>query len=114
MELASTGFLDSSSGTAGTMDFKGNIKSDGKTAKTAGNAKVDKLKLVKGGQPARQPVNLDYAADYDLVGKNGAVTKGDILTGKTAAKLTGNFDGRGETMVVHMKLNGNNMPISEL
>jgi AsmA protein len=114
MDLGATGFLDASSGIAGALDFKGNIKSDGKTAKTSGNAKVDKLKLVKGGQPARAPVSLDYAADYDLLAKNGAVSRGDILLGKTAAKLTGNFDGRGETMVVHMKLNGNNMPISEL
>src|SRR5436305_1184173 len=114
MDLGATGFLDPSSGIAGALDFKGNIKSDGKTAKTSGNAKVDKLKLVKGGQPARAPVSLDYAADYDLLAKNGAVSKGDILLGKTAAKLTGNFDGRGETMVVHMKLNGDNMPISEL
>jgi len=114
MDLASTGFLDPSSGIAGTLDFKGNLKSDGKQAKTSGNAKVDKLKLVKGGAPARVPVNLNYAADYDLVGKNGSITKGDILTGKTAAKLTGNFDGRGDVMIVHMKLNGTNMPISEL
>jgi AsmA protein len=114
MDLASTGFLDASSGIAGTLDFKGNLKSDGKQAKTSGNAKVDKLKLVKGGAPARVPVNLDYAADYDLVGKNGSMTKGDILTGKTAAKLTGNFEGRGDVMIVHMKLNGNNMPISDL
>jgi AsmA protein len=114
MDLASTGFLDASSGIAGTLDFKGNLKSDGKQAKTSGNAKVDKLKLVKGGAPARVPVNLDYAADYDLVGKNGSMTKGNILTGKTAAKLTGNFEGRGDVMIVHMKLNGNNMPISDL
>ena len=114
MDLASTGFLDASSGMAGIMDFKGNIKSDGKEAKTSGVAKVDKLRLVKGGQPAKQPVNLDYAAGYDLLAKNGAITKGDILTGKSAAKLTGNFDGRGDAMTVHMKLNGNNMPISEL
>src|SRR4051812_3923061 len=114
MDLASTGFVDPSSGIAGTLDFKGNLKSDGKQAKTSGNAKVDKLKLVKGGGPARVPVNLDYAADYDLVSKNGSITKGDILTGKTAAKLTGNFEGRGDVMIVHMKLNGNNMPISEL
>jgi len=114
MDLASTGFLDASSGIAGTLDFKGNLKSDGKQAKTSGNAKVDKLKLVKGGAPARVPVNVDYAADYDLLGKNGSITKGDILTGKTAAKLTVNFEGRGDVMIVHMKLNGNNMPISEL
>src|SRR5207245_2551767 len=66
MDLASTGFLDSSSGLAGVMDFKGNIKSDGKDAKTSGNVKVDKMRLVKSGQPAKQPVNVDYAADYDL------------------------------------------------
>jgi AsmA protein len=114
MDLASTGFVDPSSGIAGTLDFKGNLKSDGRQAKTSGNAKVDKLKLVKGGGPARVPVNVDYAADYDLLGKNGSITKGDILTGKTTAKLTGNFEGRGDVMIVHMKLNGNNMPISEL
>ncbi len=114
MDLATTGFMDPSSGIAGILDFKGNIKSDGNEAKTAGVAKVDKLKLVKGGQPAGQPVNVDYAAGYDLAGKNGVITKGDILLGKTAAKLTGNMDGRGEVMNVHMKLNGNNMPISEL
>src|SRR4051812_15651083 len=114
MDLASTGFMDPSSGIAGILDFKGNIKSDGNEAKTSGVAKVDKLKLVKGGGPARQPVNVDYAAGYDLAGKNGVITKGDILLGKTAAKLTGNMDGRGEVMNVHMKLNGANMPISEL
>src|SRR3954469_7581156 len=59
MDLASTGFLDPSSGIAGAMDFKGNVKSDGNEAKTSGVAKVNKLKLVKGGQPAREPVNLD-------------------------------------------------------
>src|SRR3954464_3215416 len=37
MDLASTGFLDASSGLAGILDFKGNIKSDGKDAKTSGN-----------------------------------------------------------------------------
>src|SRR3954469_20022806 len=114
MDLATTGFMDPSSGIAGILDFKGNVKSDGKEAKTSGVAKVDKLKLVKGGQPARQPVNVDYAAGYNLAGKNGTITKGDILVGKTMAKLTGNLDGRGEAMNVHMKLNGNNMPISEL
>src|SRR3954470_5132961 len=49
MDLGATGFIDPSSGIAGALDFKGNIKSDGKTAKTSGNAKIDKLKLVKGG-----------------------------------------------------------------
>ena len=114
MDLASTGFLDASSGIAGIMDFKGDIKSDGKEAKTSGVAKVDKLRLVKSGQPARQPVNLDYAAGYDFAGKNGVITKGDILTGKTTAKLTGNMESRNDVMNVHMKLNGSNMPISEL
>src|SRR3954467_1718756 len=89
MDLASTGVVDPSSGIAGTLDLERNLKSDGKPAKTSGNAKVDKLKLVKGGAPTRVPVNVDYAADYDLLGKNGSMTKGDILTGKTAAKLTG-------------------------
>ena len=114
MDLASTGFVDSSSGLAGLLDFQGTVQSDGDTLTTKGKAKADKLRLVRSGGPARQPVIFDYATQYDLKRQAGTVTRGILQTGKTGAKIAGNYQKQGDLTVVHMKLNGNNMPIPEV
>ncbi|HTC94455.1 MAG TPA: AsmA family protein [Terriglobales bacterium] len=114
MDLASTGFVDSSSGLAGLLDFQGTVDSDGNTLTTKGKAKADRLRLVRSGGPARQPVIFDYATQYDLKRQAGTVTHGVLQTGKTAAKITGNYLKQGDLTVVHMKLNGNKMPLPEV
>ena len=114
MDLASTGFVDNSSGLAGLLDFQGTVQSDGDTLTTKGKAKADRLRLVRSGGPARQPVIFDYATQYDLKRQAGTVTHGSLQTGKTAAKITGNYLKQGDLTVVHMKLNGNNMPLPEV
>ncbi len=114
MDLASTGFLDPSSGLAGVLDYTGKLDSDGKVAHSAGKATVDKLRVVKSGAPARTPVSLDYATEYDAKRQAGSLTRGNILTGKSAAKLTGTYDTRGEATVVHMKLNGSHLPVDDV
>ena len=114
MDLASTGFADRSSGLAGLLDFQGTVHSDGSTLVTEGKAKAEKLRLVKSGGPARQPVTLDYATQYDLKRDAGTLTRGNVQTGKTTAKVTGNYLKQGDATVVHMKLNGNNMPLPEI
>jgi len=114
MDLASTGFADNSSGIAGLLDFQGTVHSDGSTLTTNGKAKADRLRLVRGGGPARQPVIFDYATQYDLKRQVGTVTHGVLQTGKTAAKIAGNYRKQGDLTVVHMKLNGNNMPLPEV
>lgn len=114
MDVAASGFLPPSSGMAGILDNKSTIKSDGKNIKAEGTAKADKLRLVKSGGAARQPVTVDYATDYDVQRKTGTLTKGDIHTGNSTAKLTGNYDTRGDTPVVHMNLRGNSLPINDV
>jgi AsmA protein len=114
LDLAATGFTDPASGIAGVVDYEGTVKSNGKQAHTEGKATANKLKLVRAGAPARQPVTFDYAADYDLERQAGALSQGDIHTGKTSARLTGNYGAQGPETVVHMKLNGNNMPVGEV
>ena len=114
MDMASTGFIDPSSGLAGVLDYTGKLDSDGKTAHSAGKATVTKLRVVKGGAPARTPVSLDYATEYDTKRQAGALTRGNILTGKSTAKLTGTYDTHGESPVVHMKLNGSHLPVDDI
>ncbi len=114
MDLASTGFIDPSSGLGGVLDYTGKLDSDGKVAHSAGKATVDKLRVVKSGAPARTPVSLDYATEYDTRRQAGSLTRGNILTGKSSAKLTGTYDTRGESPVVHMKLNGSHLPVDDV
>lgn len=114
MDLASTGFVDRSSGLAGILNFDGTVRSDGSTLVTEGKAKAEKLRLVKSGGPARQPVALDYATHYDLRRDTGTLTRGNVQTGRATARVTGNYLKQGEATVVHMKLNGNNLPLSEV
>lgn len=114
MDLASTGFVASSSGLAGILDYQGAIHSDGNVVKTTGKATAEKLRLVRSGGPARQPVTFDYTSQYDLKRQTGTLTHGDILTGNTAMKLSGNYQTQGDSTVVHMKLNGNNVPLQQV
>jgi len=114
MDLAATGFLDPASGMAGIVDYAGKIASDGKTAELEGKATASKLKLVRGGGPAREPLSFDYASSLDLERQSGTLTRGDIHVGKSLAKLTGNYDTRGETPVVHMKLRAEGLPVDDI
>ena len=114
MDLGTTGFLDPSSGMAGVMDHTGTVKSDGRTLHAEGTASFDKLKVVKSGQPARQPVKLDYATDYNFQRQAGELTRGNLRTGSSTAKLSGTYNTRGDSTVVNMKLRGDNLPVSDV
>ena len=113
-DLAATGFIDPASGIAGAMDYQGSVRSDGKVAHSEGIAKVDKLRLVKTGIPASQPISFDYASDYDLAKQSGQLTKGELHTGKSSLEISGGYDTHGVSPVVHMKLNAPNIPIQDI
>ena len=114
MDLAATGFLDPSSGIQGVLDYKGTVKSDGSSAQTEGQATVNKLRVVPNGAPARQPVSLNYASTYDLKRAAGTLTRGDVHTGSSTVRLTGDYDMHGATTVVHMKMNGSQLPVKDV
>lgn len=114
MDLAKTGFVGPQSGLAGLLDYTGNLTSDGKTVHSDGTAKVQQLRLVKAGAPARQPVAVQYATDYDLKRKTGVLNSGDVKTGNSTARLTGTYDARGDDTIVHMKLNGRDLPMQDI
>jgi AsmA protein len=114
LDLASTGFVDSSSGLAGVIDFTGDLGSDGQQATAKGTVKAQKVKIVAGGSASTVPVDVDYETAYDLKGQTGALKQGDVHIGKALAHLTGSYNMAGATTSVQMKFNGQGMPVPDL
>jgi len=114
LNLAASGFVDPSSGIAGVANFEGTVDSDGSQAHSKGNATADKLKLSPKGSPAPRTVAMKYATAYDLQKQTGQLSQGDVTVGKAVAKLSGTYDLRGDSAVLNMKLNADNMPVDDL
>ena len=114
VNIASSGFVDPSSGMAGILDFTGDVSSDGHTANSKGTIQASKLQLVPKGHPSGVPVNVEYATAYDLQRQAGNLKTGDVHIGKALARVTGGYEVASETPTVQMKMNGQAMPISDL
>jgi AsmA protein len=114
LDLASTGFVDASSGLAGLIDFTGDLASDGQQMTSKGTVKADKIKAVAGGSPSKVPVNVDYDTAYDLAKETGVLKTGDVHIGSALAHLTGSYDTSGTAAKLDMKLNGSGMPVADL
>ena len=114
MRLADSGFIDPACGIAGVADFDGTVISDGHEAKTDGTLKIADLKVSPKGSPATKPVNVTYAAAYDLKKQGGSITQGDVAMGKAVQHLTGTYDNHGTVTSVNMKLIGDGMPVDDL
>jgi AsmA protein len=114
LDLASTGFVDASSGLAGMIDFRGDLASDGRQIKSKGTVQAEKIKLAAGGSPSTVPINVDYSTAYDLKRQTGDVTQGDLHIGKAQAHLTGNYDTSHTSTTLRMKLTGQAMPAPDV
>src|SRR5215469_11333287 len=113
LDLAKSGFIDPSSGIAGIANFAGTVESDGKQARSTGDATADKLKLSPKGTPAPRTIKMKYSTTYELVKQTGRL-QGDVSVVKAVAKLSGGFDLHGESPTLNMKLNADNMPVEDL
>src|SRR5215472_3882992 len=113
MDLAKSGFIDPSSGIGGIANFAGSVQSDGKQARSMGDATADKLKLSPKGTPAARTIRMKYTTTYELLKQTGQL-QGDVSVVKAVAKLSGGFDLHGESPTLNMKLNADNMPVEDL
>ena len=114
MNLATSGFIDSAAGIAGTANLDGTVKSTGRQAKVNGTLKATNLQVVKKGAPAGRPVDVKFAITHNLVKKTGDINQCDISMGQAVSHLTGTYDIRGKVTTVNLKLNGSNMPVDDL
>lgn len=114
LDLAKTGFVDPSTGIAGIADVTNTLTSSGGTAHAQGNVTATKLQLVKGGAPSGVPVNVDFAADYNLAANTGTLTQSTIKIGNAVTHLSGTFNLQGSEILLNMKADGQGLPVSDL
>ena len=114
LDLALSRINDWAPSIAGLISLDGSGSSDGKTIHLTGKLKGDKLKLARNGTPSQRPVELDFVIDHNVQSRSGAVTRGDIHIGGALAHLTGTYAEQGESLDLKMKLDGSNMPVTEL
>lgn len=112
-DLGATGFVDPSSGVGGVLDFDGQVKSDGHKLHSEGNAKAADLRVVKGGQPAKQPVALDYKSDYALDSDTGTINA-NLHTGNSLTNASGTLSAKGEDTLANLKIVGKNMAVNDV
>lgn len=114
VDLGATGFIDASSGVGGIVNFDGIVASDGREMTSNGKITAEKARFAPDASPATVPVNIDYAATYDLRSNMGSLTQGEIRIGKAVATLGGSYNGAGAVTTVDMKVEGKAMPVPDL
>jgi AsmA protein len=67
-----------------------------------------------GGAPSGVPVGVDFKIDYDLRKNAGVLSQATAKIGNAISRLSGTFDRRGESTVLDMKLDGQNLPVQDL
>ncbi|MGZ4890015.1 MAG: AsmA family protein [Candidatus Angelobacter sp.] len=112
-DLGATGFVDPSSGVGGILDFEGQVKSDGHKLHSEGNAKAADLRVIKGGQPAKQPIALDYKSDYALDSDTGTINA-NLHTGNSLTNASGTLSAKGEDTLANLKIVGKNMAVNDV
>jgi len=113
VDLGTTGFADPNSGLAGVLDFDGQVKSDGRRLHSEGKAKATNLRVIKGGQAAKQPVALDYKSDYGLESETGTINA-NLHTGNSLTNASGTLNTKGEDLLANLKIAGKNMAVDDI
>ena len=114
LNLASTGFLDSSAGLGGIVDLDGTLSSKGGEAETKGNVKLSKALLVAGGSPAGVPVTVNFGTKYNLRKNSGVLNPSVLKIGSAAAHLGGTYEAAGDATAVKIKMDAKDMPAKDL
>jgi len=116
LNLANTGLLEPSSGLGGLLDLNPTIVSQSGEATVSGSAKLSKAMLVAGGSPASVPVVVDFRTKYDLRNNTGVLDPSTLKIGSATAHLNGTYQvpADSDAVVVHIKVDGQNMPAKDL
>ena len=114
LNLASTGFLDPKLGLGGIVDIAATLVSQSGQMSIKGALKLSKAVLVAGGQPAGVPLGIDFDTKYDMAKSAGVLNPSVVKIGNAKSNLNGTYKSEGEQFVVDMKLNGQNLPATDL
>jgi len=108
------GVLPASEGIGMVADVTAQLQSDGKTMTSSGKITATHLLLSRGGTPAVQPVDVDFAVDYGLQNQTATVKDIAVHAGAAAAHVTGTLVTTGEETALNLQLAAPNMPVDSL
>ena len=114
LNLASTGFLDPSMGLGGIVDMAATLVSQGGVMATKGTMKLSKAVLIAGGQASGVPLTLDFDTKYDLQKGTGVINPSLAKIGNAKSNLSGTYKSEGDDFVVDLKVEGQNLPATDL
>ena len=81
LNLATTGFFDSSAGLGGVLDLTATIASKNDEVAATGSATVSEALLVAGGSPALQAATVDFNTNYNLHTQSGVLNPSTLRIG---------------------------------
>jgi len=110
LDLASTGFLDSSAGLGGIADLEANLSSKGGTKAKPKQRQTFPGAFSRWRSPAGVPVTVNFATKYNLRKNAGVLEPSTLNIGTAAAHLNGTYESAGEATVVNIKLDAKDMP----
>lgn len=114
LDLAKTGFLDPSLGLAGLVDMDAGLVSQGGKMSTKGQLKLSKAVLVQGGKPSSVPAVINFDTVYDLAASTGVLNPSTLNIGNAKSNLSGTYKSEGDEFALDMKINGQNLPATDL
>lgn len=114
LNLGSTGFIEPNTGLGGLLDLDANLTSAQGQAETKGSAKLSKALLIQGGSPSTIPLVVDFNTKYDLAKQSGVLNGTTLKIGGATSQVSGTYNNAGESTIVNVKLDGQNMPAKDL
>ncbi len=108
------GVVEPSDGISMVADFNAQLASDGTNLTSSGKMEATRLQLARGGSPAPQPVNIDYAISDNLKARTGQVSDISVHTGTVVAHVKGSFRQTEQAEVLDLRLSAPNLPIDQL
>ena len=117
LDPVAAGFLNAGAGISLVADVETHAVSDGKTFTANGTAKLENLKLRKGGAAAGKPIDVAYGLMHQLKENSGQIEDASIQLGDSAIHASGTYQltpSGAEEPLFNLKLSGENLPINEL
>jgi AsmA protein len=88
--------------------------SAGGESETRCDATRSKALLIAGGSPSSVPVTVEFDTKYNLHKDSGVLEPSSLKIASAAARPSGTYDFPADSIIVHIKADGQNMPANEL
>ncbi len=108
------GVVQPDQGIAMMADIAAQVTSDGQTLTSNGTIHADHLKLVRGGAPTPNPVDIAYTIHHNLAARTGQIDALKLSTGGVAVQVNGTYQMTGPQTTLALHLSAPNLPLNQV